>query len=314
MKWRKLILGIVFSVIVAGLMPFASAQESNLDVNTETEVKAMVTPYGAQVRLFQLEKSITKNIVTGETVIEVIIDNNTDVNLVNANLIIEKLKILLNEVKTADINAHASVLATEYVAMKKQAIALSAEFRAETSKYLTSEDRENIKALVKESEVNVLAKINAQIKASVREHNANLVLSVLADINSRNDVLVQAIRDGRENLAEARAKIRSEFELLREEQKRIFEQKIKEKLAQRIISEKNIVVVVEQNWKEEYENRGLKISTMIKGAVIGNVSTENNSGAVNSGANADVKTSASTNGSNAESNTSININVGVGGN
>jgi hypothetical protein len=194
----KKIFGILALLLVIGIIPGVFAEDSNtIDANTLEEVKIFTTPNGAEVRLIQLEKSITRNLLIGAKVIEVISENQLEVDINEAESILNELEALLVEVKDYSIEGKDSnTIVADFVAMKKEAITLTQEFRESTKEVLTSENIQQIHEEIKELDLNELNQINQAVKNAIRKHNSERTQNMLKILGITNPELVQGILDG----------------------------------------------------------------------------------------------------------------------
>lgn len=239
---KKFALAALLLVILAAL-PIAFAEDANsvIDANTAQEVKAMRTPYGAEVRLLQLEKSVTRNVLVGAKVIEVIQKNHVDANVTTAQSILDQMEALIVDIKNVDLTADKNVLVTNFVAMKKEATDLSRQFRESTATILDANDKKEIKEAVKELDKNELKSMNEEIKNTVRMHNAETITALLQKMGTTNPELIQKIIDGNATAEEVKQAVLTAFEDLNMSEKQLAAAKIKENAIKRMVAEKNMI-------------------------------------------------------------------------
>jgi hypothetical protein len=79
-------------------------QQDEIEINEETqkEIEIMSDHLGAQIRLLQLEKAITKNIAKGNEVIAAL--KEADINTTILEAILAELELVKEEVQSADPN------------------------------------------------------------------------------------------------------------------------------------------------------------------------------------------------------------------
>lgn len=148
----KLMTFVVMMVFLFSMSTLVLAQEntslSENDVDV-SETQIMQAPYGAQVRLLQLENALDKAIATGN---EVVADLNKDEQNTTAFEEILGDLVALKE-NVASMNAtqeNASALASEYVAIKKEARDLIHTFRTQARPLVTENDIEAIQERARE--------------------------------------------------------------------------------------------------------------------------------------------------------------------
>lgn len=239
----KKILGILALVLILGIIPGVFADDENtVDANTLEEVKLIASPYGAEVRLIQLEKSITKNILVGAKVIEIIEKNHSEFDLTDAESKLNELEALLEEVKEYSLEEKdRNTIVSDFVAMKKEAVTLTQEFRTLTKNALESEDIVEVKDAIKELDLKELNNINQAIKNAIRTHNAERTQTMLEILGIENPELIQSIIDGNTTKQEVKDTIKEAFSDLNAQERIRVRAEIRETINKRIISEKSLI-------------------------------------------------------------------------
>ena len=241
MKTRNIVFGAMLMVLLMAV-PFAIAEETTdtVDSNTVEETKLMTTPAGAEVRLLQLEKSITRNVLVGAAVIEVIQTNHPEEDLTGAQSTLDGLESVLEEVKATDLEQDKNALVTAFVAAKKEAIDLAKEFREQTSAMLTAEDRQMVSEVIKDMNMNELNEIGEKVRNKIRESNAERVGDLLDEAGMSNPELVNKIKNGEATQAQIKEAVMEAYGDLNAEQKKNAAAKIKERTIKRTVEEKEL--------------------------------------------------------------------------
>jgi len=264
MRANKIFAGIFLLVLVA-MMPIALADDSNniVDANTANEIKAMNTIYGAEVRLLQLEKSITRNVLVGAKVVEIIETNHPETDVTEAQNLLNQLEVVLDDVKNFDLNQDKNTLVTNFVAMKKEATDIAQQFREITAPMLTEEDKQQAKDSIKEMDKVELNNINQAIREAIRSANANRVEWLLSTMGVSNPQLVQSITDGNATKEQVKEAVKGAFNDLNAEEKKIAGAKVKEQVTKRITAEKYAIQVARENgWKVVLEKEANKLQRL----------------------------------------------------
>ncbi|PIN72500.1 hypothetical protein COV21_01980, partial [Candidatus Woesearchaeota archaeon CG10_big_fil_rev_8_21_14_0_10_45_5] len=176
--------------------------ETELNETEEEEIRPMRFPHGAQVRLLELEKSITRNILVGNQTIAAIKAGNSSANTTNLVSIIDKLIILRNEVRTITVNETAMLnktseeLAQQFVDIKREAINLSKEFRDAARPLLKETDRQIIREYMKEIDRTELKNIDDEIRDARHRYNADLLNATFSHLGLNNSALLERVRNG----------------------------------------------------------------------------------------------------------------------
>ncbi len=219
--------------------------DAELTEEDEEEIELFNEALGAEMRLLQLEKSLTRNILSGTQVLDVLIANHPEEDLSELELILEDLEGLLEEVKALDAEADNAV--ETFVDIKKESITLSKEFRELVRAIgLTAEDR----ALLKESRKDVagaLSEYNDSLKTIAREMNANRVRNMLKKMGATDDELVDDVLAGDATRAKVAIKLRTKFRSLSTDEKQSALRAVKEeRVAVRAAVIKKAKVVAEK--------------------------------------------------------------------
>ena len=169
---------------------------------------------GAEYRFLQLEKSITRNILVGSAIIEVVEKNHPDANTSIMVLAVDDLEELLNETKAINLSdMEPSEVASTFVEIKKESINLTQEFRSEALKYVNATDRQEIAS--KLSGLNeTLFGMHEMIRNARMQLNAFRLNNTIGCMNLTNQnmqQLVEMVRNGNATLDQVRAEIRNAF-------------------------------------------------------------------------------------------------------
>ena len=188
--------------------------ETELNETEEEEIRPMRFPHGAQVRLLELEKSITRNILVGNQTIAAIKAGNSSANTTNLVSIIDKLIVLRNEVRTITVNETAMLnktseeLAQQFVDIKREAINLSKEFRDAARPLLKETDRQIIREYMKEIDRTELKNIDDEIRDARHRYNADLLNATFSHLGLNNSALLERVRNGDAKVGEIKNYVR----------------------------------------------------------------------------------------------------------
>lgn len=183
---------------------------------TEDEVESMSNRNGAEMRLLQLEKAITRNILGGNEVIAQIEKNGTNVSELES--LINKLEALKLEVQELDPSADDAV--ETFVNIKKDAIETSQEFRKIARSLLKEGDRLEIAKKIKEMNWSEVREYNDRIKIKVRAQNAEIARKTFESLGVDNPELLAKIESGEVSIKEVRVEIETRFKSMSAEEKK----------------------------------------------------------------------------------------------
>ena len=230
-------------LLLIALMPLALAEDATVtvDANTLEEVKALNSPLGAEVRLLQLEKSLTKNILVGAKVLEVIEKNHPEADLNIAENTLNAMEALLAEIQNTPRTGDANELAATYVALKNEGRELTKQFREATASVLIEEDKKEVRDALKDIERTNLQSINEEIKQAIRAHNAEKIQELLDRLGISNPELIQKILDKNASLGEVKKELNGMYGKMNSEERKLAGAKLREHATKRIIAEKELI-------------------------------------------------------------------------
>jgi len=169
--------------------------EAIVDAATSREVAAMELGIGAKIRLLQLEKSILKNILHGEVVIEFINENFEGEDTNELVGLLEELRVLKDEVANTDSEGEKEEIVKQFVDLKNDAIALSKGFREATHEILEGIDKQGIQDKFKEIDMTELQELMDEIRELIREFNAQRVERTFQNLGVKGLELANRVRN-----------------------------------------------------------------------------------------------------------------------
>jgi len=235
--------------------------ETELNETEEEEIRPMRFPHGAQVRLLELEKSITRNILVGNQTIAAIKAGNSSANTTNLVSIIDKLIVLRNEVRTITVNETAMLnktseeLAQQFVDIKREAINLSKEFRDAARPLLKETDRQIIREYMKEIDRTELKNIDDEIRDARHKYNADLLNATFSHLGLNNSALLERVRNGDAKVGEIKDYVRDALrnETLKQRQQAML--RLREAEAKRNVYQEAVRARVLANQSERLNQR-----------------------------------------------------------
>src|SRR3989339_289088 len=193
--------------------------ETEVDNETQEEISIMGISYGAEIRLLQLEKAISKNIARGNAVIAAYKNVSQDTSELQS--IVDNLTLVLEQVKSTDPRSDTAV--KDFVAYKKSAITLAHDFRTLSNEMKASLDQETLDALraefkaIKEDQKGDLKEMKERIKNRIQEKNAKELSELLG---MDYEELIKQIQNGNLTKAEIKMQIREIVSNMSQEQRK----------------------------------------------------------------------------------------------
>ena len=206
----KKILGIIIMIILlVSISPLslskdeANINEVEIDEVTQEETEIMNCSVGAEIRLLQLEKAITKNIIIGNETVFVLKELNY--NTTELEAILAELAFVLWDVKAADPNSTEAVQV--FIDLKSDAKELTEEFKNVLTTMLDDETleflREKIHLLTYEQVQNLSKKINNKI----RTYNKNQIHILYSFISNIDNSLLDGYGNGNNTKEQVKSQI-----------------------------------------------------------------------------------------------------------
>ncbi|MCF7871988.1 hypothetical protein K9L97_03045 [Candidatus Woesearchaeota archaeon] len=181
----------------------------SLEDETVSEVKAFSVPLGAKIRLMQLERSILKNAVRTRIVVDYVYNSGKDVSELES--ILSEMESVLEETSALSEEDSVENSVESYVALKKQGLDLTQEFRLKTKEYLTPEDVSSLKESLDSADYSVLDTLKEETRTVAREYNARKFENIMGEMNKEDQGIGMKIRSGELGPQEVREKVRTEF-------------------------------------------------------------------------------------------------------
>jgi hypothetical protein len=213
----KKILAVLMMAFLLIAIPIVLADEE-----TNEEVSVMDTEDGAAVRLLQLQRSIERNIVQGESVMTDIIEDNPDTDVVRLEEIIAELEVLSSEIdeKVSYIGELNETEAAEsFVIVKEEAMSLIREFKNLARSKVRSEAQEQIRNRIRDETSSDVEKLHKEIQERIGEHNALQVQKFLEKVGLTDETLVNQVRLGEMNTGQAISSIAQAYKGLGQEKR-----------------------------------------------------------------------------------------------
>ncbi len=228
--------------------------DSNITPIDEREARSMLSPYGAEVRMLQLEKSVTRNVLIGNIILNVIVKNNPDANTIQAENTLNTMEMVLEEIKSSPIEGDKNVLIQNFVELKKEAKTLSSTFKKQTKDFITQRDRFEIMQQVREIDKNQLNQFSEKIKEKIRNFNSEKIKEKFNTIGIKNEDMIGKIKKGDANLKEIKEYALNQFKDLNSTEKKRISSKIKNDSIKKIVEQKQITQRIMEKFKEKIMN------------------------------------------------------------
>jgi len=223
--------------------------ESDIDDETEEETEIMNNSLGAEIRLLQLEKAITKNLEKGERAVEVL----KALNYTTADLeaILAEMQLLLEEVQAADPNSNDSVKV--FVDLKSDARNLTKEFRETIKELLSDAKYRELKQRIQEMACEGLQDLSKKIQNRIKQFNRNQIHRLYGLIGETNESLAEGYANGTCNLSQVKWQLSKMVNhMIKEKKQEMFYELKGEKIKNR-----NLAEAIAENASVNFEEREL---------------------------------------------------------
>ncbi|MFH1770764.1 MAG: hypothetical protein ABH828_04360 [archaeon] len=188
-----------------------SDEDENEDEEDEDDVEVFKVPYGAEVRLIQLERSIDRNIDHGERIIAAILANDENASVDNLTAILEDMEDLIIEIQGMNLeNKTPEELAEEYVEIKSRARDLSKLFRDTAREFFTGEDVLALRERLREHVSDMDGMYKEKFEKARNFFNEESLRGLLEKLGIDEETIEEALEQA--DFEKAKGKIVSEFQ------------------------------------------------------------------------------------------------------
>ena len=225
---RKIMSVVLLGLLLMSIIPLGLAQEDTeeTEVELEEEAELMSTIQGAQYRLDQLALSLENQIEHAKDILSELELSEEVMNVLNGYVV--DMELLLERVKAIEPSGTASEMAAEFVAIKKEAITLTQEFRRTLTSSINQQKIEQVKERVREMKELRQEEFKAQLKEKKENMYMNRLNDVLEAIGADVDDIMQQLENGEITREEARELIRERINAMSEDDHEELREKIKE--------------------------------------------------------------------------------------
>ncbi len=230
---KKTIIMAISLFLLVGLAVTATAQE-DLTEEEEREIRAMDNTHGAMTRLLQLERAIKLQVERGLGVIEFIEENYEDADTSQLEELLNDLEDLGEIVAGTEIeNQDYEELASEYVALRREANSLIIEFRTGANNIISEERIAEARERAEQARTQASERVQAlreRISEEVNTYNAERLRQTLEHLGKTNEEVQERIQNREITRAEAESIVRETFDEYSLEERRIAAQQLSERL------------------------------------------------------------------------------------
>jgi len=226
------------------------------DVATEEEIEIMNNTLGAEIRLLQLEKAITKNILDGEGAVAVL--QALEYNTSGLETILDEMRLVLEEVQAANDSVQ------QFVDLKSDAKKLTTEFREIIKELLSDEKIRELKEQIGEIAGEALQNYSERIRNRIKQFNRNQIQRLYGIIGETNESLVNEYQNGSMTMEQVKSQICNMVNVMTKEKKnQIFLELKKEKINKKGYANEEIGEAM-LNFEEREQNRAQNRSNNAK--------------------------------------------------
>jgi len=243
-------------LLTASMVSLALADEAG-DTESEEiieEVGIMQYPFGSEVRLLQLEKTLTRNILIGEKIIEIL--QGLGIETEELELILAEMNLLKVEIQEAYNNLENTEDAVEqFVDLKNESINLTKEFRITLHGMLDEETMELLREEMKDFYKEEMQSLREQIRNMIRNFNRDRLHSINELIGLVDEELLQQYEEGEVTLEEIKEQLKEYLDSLTKEERRELFAELKMNNIRRLIHAKAAFMDASEFAQERKEAR-----------------------------------------------------------
>ncbi len=215
----------VFCLLLA-MLPQVIAQENTIDDETLEEVELIAeSNTGAQVRMMQLTRAITKAHVSGQEITELVQDEDA----AELESILAQIEDIKAEAQSVDYQNDD--VAGLYISMKNEMKELTKQFREKVSGKLSSQQMQQVQNAVQNSEE--INQLKEQVRNQIRNVNAQRVQNMLSGMGKSDNEMVEKVRNSEMTKEQVKEQLMTHWNSLNQENKEAFRKQIGQRLQQR---------------------------------------------------------------------------------
>ena len=243
------ILGVGIVLMLVALTPLTLAEDVESSKQEETEI--MGDQIGASIRLLQLEKAITKNIIKGEEVISFLKELEYNTSVLEA--IIAELELVKEEVLAADPNSTDAVQI--FTDLKNDSIELTKEFRDTLRDMLDDETIEGLRERVREMVCERVQNLSDMIRNRIRQYNRNRLCNIYGLFGENNCSLLDNYQNGTATMEQIRYELNNMISAMTDVEKYQIYSELKENNIRQRIQARVYVENATESFQERKEER-----------------------------------------------------------
>ena len=192
----------VTSIVLADEAEEDPQDEYEVD-ETIKEIEIMNNSLGSEIRLLQLEKALLRNILKGEMAVQVLI--GLEYNTADLESILSDMKILLEEVRTANASSNESVQI--FISLKNESRNLTTQFRETIKELLDDETLREIRLRIREMVSEQVQNLNKYIRNRIRQFNFNQLYRLYGIVGEASSSFVNDYFNGTLSLNETKLQL-----------------------------------------------------------------------------------------------------------
>ncbi len=225
---------------------------SEIDNNeTVREVIIMNYSLGSKIRLLQLEKAITRNLLKGEMAVDVL--EGLEYNTTNLEEILDELELVLEQVKNADPNASDAV--EVFVGLKHDSKNLTTLFRNTIKDMLSEVKYKEIRQQIRENLSDELQNYSKKIQNQIKQFNRNQLYRLYGIVGQGNNSVVTSYMNGTMNLTQVKLQLNKMVNMKAQSKKKEIFGHIKKENIQNQASANALANKVKANFTERKQDR-----------------------------------------------------------
>ena len=237
------------------------------ETKIEEEANTMRSGLGAEIRLLQLERSLTRKVLRGEKVVAQAEEKGKDTATLTD--LLNQLEALVSEVHTMaeqvqETDQTKEEVVEQFVAIKHEARTIVKQFQKEAHAAIPKEDRAGLKEKMKGVDKSALEGLNSELKELRLERRSKQVIRFLERLQLGNPALVKEIQDGKLTQKEIKEKLRAQLKDVDDDMKKSARAKIKKESDERNAFGKKTAKAAKSKLKEHRKAFKAKAKTLKK--------------------------------------------------
>ncbi len=240
------------AILAVVALLFAGGCSAQVENETDDkDLESFETPYGAKMRMLQLQASINHNNQVGQALLGQVPEG---VDTAELESYLARLGAISDQIEGYGYEGQGDELAADFVALKKEAKELTKQYREGLKEAVGSQETARLRSLVRNGSLGQFKKESDAIAQARNMHNAQVMERVMKSMGVDDTELVDKMKNDQMKKGEAMKALKGKWSELDDEDKTLARQNVREHLAKQRVKQEQVKEKVQARWQERAEN------------------------------------------------------------